>query len=243
MKNKIISVILVIVMFISSVPISTVVYAATNTSSNITIEYLQNKYPHGAYWNGGNPETYTFKPCTHHGNCSKGNTDYSGWCGCNSYRGVAIQCNGFAYQLASIVYGGDPYNDWDANYNSSALESLKAGDIVRYKNNGHTIFITNVNGDTVTYADCNSVTDDCNIKWNQTIPKSTLKDTFYYLDPAPYAWNGGVLTPDTVNGIRAYTLETGKTTIYTSINGSAKTNKIYDTDLCTIDSIKKRICF
>lgn len=37
--------------------------------------------------------------------------------------------------------------------------------------------------------------------------------------------------------IKAYTLATGKTTVYTSINGKAKANKIYDTDLCTINKI------
>lgn len=37
--------------------------------------------------------------------------------------------------------------------------------------------------------------------------------------------------------IKAYTLGTGKTTVYSSINGKAKTNKIYDTDLCTITKI------
>ncbi|MBR3844250.1 MAG: InlB B-repeat-containing protein, partial [Clostridia bacterium] len=37
--------------------------------------------------------------------------------------------------------------------------------------------------------------------------------------------------------IKAYTLATGKTTVYSSVNGSAKTNKIYDTDLCTINTM------
>lgn len=35
----------------------------------------------------------------------------------------------------------------------------------------------------------------------------------------------------------AYTIATGKTTVYNAINGTAKTNKIYDTDLCTISTI------
>ena len=40
-----------------------------------------------------------------------------------------------------------------------------------------------------------------------------------------------------ITPLKAYTLNTGKTTVYTTVNtisGSAKTNKIYDTDLCTI---------
>ena len=34
--------------------------------------------------------------------------------------------------------------------------------------------------------------------------------------------------------LKAYTLKTGKTIVYSSINGNVKSNKIYDTDLCTI---------
>lgn len=37
--------------------------------------------------------------------------------------------------------------------------------------------------------------------------------------------------------LKAYTLNTGKTQVYSSIGGSAKANKIYDTDLCTINTI------
>lgn len=34
--------------------------------------------------------------------------------------------------------------------------------------------------------------------------------------------------------LKAYTIKTGKTIVYSSINGNAKSNKIYNTDLCTI---------
>ena len=37
--------------------------------------------------------------------------------------------------------------------------------------------------------------------------------------------------------IKAYTLQTGKTIVYDSVNGAAKANKIYDTDLCTITKL------
>ena len=39
--------------------------------------------------------------------------------------------------------------------------------------------------------------------------------------------------------MKAYTLNTGKTTVYNAISGNAKANKIYDTDLCTINTIYK----
>ncbi|MGN0532918.1 MAG: InlB B-repeat-containing protein [Eubacterium sp.] len=37
--------------------------------------------------------------------------------------------------------------------------------------------------------------------------------------------------------VKAYTINTGKTTVYSTVNGAAKSNKIYDTDLCTISQI------
>ena len=146
------------------------------------ISTLKAKYPAGKYWNGGNADTYTSTPCTHHGSgCS-----YSGGCWCNNFKSHCIQCMGFAYQLAYLCYGGDPYVDRKANHNTSALDSLKPGDIIRYKNDGHSIYVYGVSGDTITYADCNS-DGHCIIRWDQTISKSTVRSTFSYVDPAPYA--------------------------------------------------------
>ncbi len=186
MKKRVLSILLVLTLIIGMVPFSTM----SAHAAGVTLSQLEAKYPHGKYWNGGNANSYTSSPCNHHGNCSKNGTDYSGWCGCNSYKSKAIQCHGFAYQLAYLVYGGDPYSNWSPNYNSSALNTLKAGDVVRYQNKGHSIFVVAVNGDTVTYADCNS-DGHCKIRWNQKISKSTLKSTFTYVDPAPYEWNTG----------------------------------------------------
>lgn len=272
-SKRILSFLLTIVMTLSIVPMA----AVQSGAATVTLQQLQSKYPHGKYWNGGNANSYTSNPCTHHGNCS-----YSGSCGCNSFKGHAIQCMGFAYQLAYLVYGGDPYVDWKSNKNVSALDSLKAGDVVRYKNNGHSIFVTGVSGNTVTYADCNS-DGHCKIRWNQTIQKSELRASFSYVDPAPYAWNPSSgphthsysgryfeaahphkvykkcscgatqytgetvayascstcmhLSWSYVMPVKAYTINTGKTTVYNAVNGTAKTNKIYDTDLCTISEI------
>ena len=149
----------------------------------MTLAELQAKYPHGAYWNhtkGGN-EDYTWSPCTHHtGNCT-----YNGSCGCNTYKNVAIQCMGFAYQVASLAYGVES-RSWTANYNKSALDTLKAGDIVRYRSNSHSIFVTAVEGDAVTFADGNG-DGHCKIQWNRTTTKAELKKTFTYVKAAPYA--------------------------------------------------------
>ena len=153
--------------------------------TSITLEELMEKYPHGTYWNGGDPETYTLTPCDHHYDC-----DYRGGCYCNSFRGLGIQCLGFAYQIATLIYGGNQYLERAPIYDPDSLDNLKAGDIVRFRGGEHSIFITAVDGDIVTYADCNS-DHQCVIRWNQTILKSTIKASFTYLDPAPYTWVSG----------------------------------------------------
>lgn len=158
--------------------------AVTAAAQPMSVAELQAKYPHGTYWNHtkGGSEDYTTTPCSHHtGNCT-----YNGSCGCNTYKNVAIQCMGFAYQLASLAYAYDVRAEWTSDTNKSALDTLKAGDIVRYRWNGHSIFVTGVEGDVVTYADCNS-DNRCQIKWNQTTTKEALKTGFTYVKTAPYA--------------------------------------------------------
>ncbi len=163
-------------------PISNInIFGVTASASGMTLAQLKAKYPAGKYWNGGNADSCTSSPCTHHANgCT-----WTGSCGCNSFKGLASQCMGFAFQLAYLVYGGNPYYDFSKNYDVSALNTLKSGDIVRYENNGHSIFVTAVNGDTVTFADCNAG-NTCIIRWNATISKSTLRSTFTYVATAPY---------------------------------------------------------
>ena len=160
---------------------------ATAAARTLTLSELQQTYPHGAYWNhtkGGN-EDYTWSPCNHHaGNCA-----YNGSCGCNTYQNVAIQCMGFAYQLASLAYDSNPRSDWPTHRDVSALDTLKAGDIVRYRNNTHSIFVTAVVGDTVFLADCNW-DGHCGIQWNRTVTKDTLRASFTYVKSAPHALEG-----------------------------------------------------
>lgn len=163
----------------------------TSEAAGMTIAQLKAKFPHGKYWNhtgSNNADGYTSSPCTHHGNCSKGGTDYSGWCGCNSFNN-SIQCAGFAYKLGYDAYGSNPRN-WTQLSN---MNSLKAGDIIRYKNDHHSIFVTGVNGNTITYADCNS-DGHCKIMWDKTISKSDIYG-FNYVKSAPSALSGGSSTP------------------------------------------------
>lgn len=162
-----------------TIPQTTTVKAA-NTSGTFDerITQLKKKFPAGKYWNHkqgekNNPDKYTSSPCTHHGNCSKNGTDYSGSCGCNSFNGCSIQCMGFAEKLGYDVYGTNPRTQWTKSHN---LANVKAGDILRY--GYHSIFITKVAGDTLTYADCNS-DGHCKIRWDATIKKSQIHNLVY----------------------------------------------------------------
>lgn len=175
---------LCLVLLMALMPWSTVTAEEQPEATTLTLAQLQEKYPHGAYWNHtkGGTEDYTWNPCTHHtGNCT-----YSGSCGCNTYQGKTIQCMGFAYQLAALAYGGDPRADWTEFRTASALDNLKPGDILRYNYNGHSVFVTAVEGDVVTYADCNG-DNRCGIRWNATATKEQLKTGFTYVKAAPYA--------------------------------------------------------
>lgn len=89
-----------------------------------------------------------------------------------SYKGKAWQCHGWACLMADLLTGSDPYS-WRRVYN---LSSLKAGDIIRC-NRPHSILVTAVNGDTITYADCNWVGPN-KVSWGQTIKRSSITSKF-----------------------------------------------------------------
>lgn len=173
---------LMICLLISAVtliyPATTVKAANTSGSFENRITQLKKKFPAGKYWNHAqgkknNPDKYTSKPCTHHGNCSKNGVDFSGSCGCNSFNGSSIQCMGFAEKLGYDVFGTNPRTQWKKIYN---LGKLKAGDILRYGT--HSVFVTKVSGDTITYADCNS-DGHCIIRWDATMKKSSVRNLVY----------------------------------------------------------------
>ena len=176
--------------------------AEGDDAQGLSLGELRQKFPHGKYWNHmpqrgcgmayNNQNGWTNIPCTRHNN----------YCGtayqtCNGYapngRELSYQCWGFADKLGYDATGRDPQNNpssgWTKLWYSSSLNSLKAGDIVRYNKNGsaqyaHSIYVTGVSGDTVTYADCN-YDGTCVIRWGQTVSKSTLRNWFVFLLCAP----------------------------------------------------------
>ena len=96
---------------------------------------------------------------------------------------VGWQCHGYARWLSEYVWGTDFANGYGkgwslikATASNSQIDKLCVGDVVRYRGAGdynHTIFITSISGNTITYTDCNS-DGNCTIYWNRTMDKSTL---------------------------------------------------------------------
>lgn len=150
---------------------------ATQASRRYTLDELRQKYPAGKYWNhagmsGNNADSYTSTPCYDHKKGGIGQYD-------NKYTGAlgwATQCAGYAQKVASCYAGSDPQT-WTKLTSASAVDNLKTGDVVRYLNNGHSIFITAVDGENVWFSDCN-YGNQCVIRWDVKTTKSNIKKTF-----------------------------------------------------------------
>lgn len=118
--------------------------------------------------------------------------NYSTWY--SSFDGGS-QCFGFARLMGYEVFGSYP-SIWSVSYD---FNSVKAGDIVRYGNNGsggHSIFVTSVSGSTITFVDCNGngnvtngvwIPDKCVVKWDNTttIGSSLFGYSFSYIRKSP----------------------------------------------------------
>lgn len=172
----------VLAVLLAIVPMMSVGATENSQLSASYLHYLQEQLPDGKYWNhdaeqSNDPYGWTEKPCTHHtdGNCIA----YDGLCGCNMFDN-AIQCHGFASLLAYSFFGTSIHT-WQQ---SKSLDGLKAGDVLRVNNDRHTIFVTAVQGDRVTYADCN-VGHSCKIRWNAETTKDRLAQTLAYVCKAP----------------------------------------------------------
>lgn len=171
---------------------------ALASARTYTLDELRQKYPAGKYWNHvgssqNNPEGWTDYPCTDH---SQDNY-YHGT------SGSAHQCAGYAEQLGYCYAGSDPQT-WEKRVSKSAVDSLKAGDIVRYRNDGHSIFITKVEGENVWLSDCNWGVQgkngwvcNCNIRWDAKITKSDIKKSFTSVRVCPVGESASVPSTDT----------------------------------------------
>lgn len=213
LKKRLLSALLCLCMLVGMLPTITPTASALTATSDASgpesIAQLRTRFPNGEYWNHvgadnyNNPHGYNplHLPCNHHNSyCGF----YPNQCECNSFDN-AIQCMGFAYRLAYGYYRTSVRN-WSSEDNNG-LETLKAGDVVDfgwsgYGNNrvyGHTIWITSVQGDTITYADCN-YGYTCLIRWiDSPSNKYNVITGNYTIHHAPYAATGGSAQPTAQN--------------------------------------------
>lgn len=156
-------------------------------AAGMTIAQLQEKYPHNKYWNhygmsGNNADGYTDHECTGHNYCNWFMHNGTKW---------SSQCMGFAHQLAYLYSGRDPISGsgwsilWYKNDNAayrSAIDNVKTGDVITYYESTstsakktHTVFVTDVSGETVYLAECN-YGGRCVIHWGRTMTKTQFKN-------------------------------------------------------------------
>ncbi len=158
---------------------------ATNSTNaaGLSLSELQAKFPAGKYWNhvgssSNNPDGYTSEPCPSHSSASAT---------CNAFvcDGIEIgrQCFGFACKLGFDAYGVNP-KSWERAF---SLDNIKPGDIINYDgiSPGHTVFVIAVDGDTVSFAECN-YSGRCLIRWDRSLKKSQFNN-LYNVYVAPYA--------------------------------------------------------
>lgn len=95
---------------------------------------------------------------------------------------TAIQCYGFSTALTDYLFGGDECtHKWPTHRN---IDLLCVGDIVRINNDTHSIVITDINGDTITYVDGNG-NYDLKVHWDHTISRSALAGKMTYIRSNP----------------------------------------------------------
>ena len=156
---------------------------AEETAGGMSFQELQQKFPDGKYWNHlagepDNPNGWTETPCDHSVSdpCNTCNT-FIDW----NTRWSGKQCFGFAMKVNYDIYGST-FTGWTQD---SDVTTLKAGDVVRLYNDSHSIIIQMVEGEAVTYAECNTEAP-CQISWNETTTVSALKKNLTYVAHAPY---------------------------------------------------------
>lgn len=163
MTKRILSAVLCFFMLFTIVD-SQVLVANAESTTPAVLTKLMKKFPHRAYWNHvgsskNNPDGVTNTPCPTHSGCS--------WvpdsCTCNSF-GNAIQCMGFAYKSAYDIVGTDP-RTWEVSYELDSSK-LRVGDIIRYRGDRHSLTVTGVKGNVISFVDANWY-PMCQIRWSQ----------------------------------------------------------------------------
>lgn len=173
MLKKLTCFILSIVMAVSCVSVCFGVSAADDTMDKLYL--LAKQFPNGKYWNHmgsdlNSPDSWTDVPCDNHKDCGY----FPGDCSCNSFDN-AIQCMGYAYKIAYEIVGVSARKFTKSTTLNAS--KLRVGDVIRF--NGHSVCVTGVDGERISYTD-NNFTGMCQIRWGQT-NLSSLKNFSYVL--------------------------------------------------------------
>ena len=158
-----------------------------NALTKCDLNHLIEMFPDGKYWNHvgsyeNNPDGWTDTPCPHVlVDSGLGYDYYVGLGECNEFGGD-VQCVGFVNRLIYEAYGVENYLSWEQEY---SLDNVKPGDVIRFLYDMHTVLVTSVDGDLITYGECNGNLSDCQIKWNVQKTKDEIYESFTTLYSAP----------------------------------------------------------
>ena len=139
----------------------------------------QKTFPNGAYWNHKgititkDDETEnicTNTPCYH----TPEKVKRECYCSEIMINGIKDkQCHGFAFKLAKDIWGTVEFhtNYINSNYEPQIGDNVRLNipvDNISGKTQPHSIFITGISGDNITFAECNGELEDCQIRWGRT---------------------------------------------------------------------------
>ena len=172
MKRKIVIVNLLI--------IALIILLTNNVNATMSLEQLQNTYPTGSKWT----DEYWGTRIN-----SDGREEKHG----------GRECYGFAALMYYNYYGIDPFATADVVYD---VEQVQPGDIVRYHNDGHSVWILSRNGENVQVAECN-YDYNCSVRWWQPKTMSELRNGFNYIYKAPYVLGGTEPALTAPSGVQA----------------------------------------
>lgn len=144
-----------------------------------------------------------------------------------------IECFGFAnlcytYIFDDSIYYANTHND---------VDELCVGDWVRYRSSSnskanHSIFITDIIGNSIFYVDCNGEGDDC-VHWGNIMSKDDLKSKLtlrlYEYEYEDYTLNGfGYIKTYPYNNVTSLSRATTKSNIILPDEAEKDVDDIYD---------------
>ncbi|UYO61608.1 GBS Bsp-like repeat-containing protein [Acetobacterium wieringae] len=108
--------------------------------------------------------------------------------------GLAWECHGYARFLTQHVFGVECMNGTAPGWvKHRDISRLAPGDLVRYSNDNHTVFVTAVSGENVTITDANVPYGTNRVRWGVPTTKAHLNATLTYI--AHYNANPVAATP------------------------------------------------